>query len=167
MCDLMSCNVLIFSDTPVCLVTGGLTVGASKGETIALRCAVKSNPTAHRFEWEFHGSGDHTDVIPYEGRVASQGDLSRFFHTPNTDGDFGTFLCWGSNEIGRQVQPCVFHLVAAGKKECLLIWTWWFKLGQFGGYKVGSEFCWTLVPFKYFTYCRVQFEDLKIAYVNY
>ncbi|CAG7730188.1 unnamed protein product, partial [Allacma fusca] len=99
--------------SPVCLVESGVTVGTSKGESVALRCAVEANPTAFRFEWEFHGAGDNVDVVP-NGKTVSQGDLSRFFYTPNADSEFGTFLCWGSNDIGRQVQPCVFHVVAAG-----------------------------------------------------
>lgn len=88
-------------------------MGASKGESVGLRCAVEANPTAFRFEWEFHGASDNVDVVPV-GRTVSHGDLSRFFYTPNSDSEFGTFLCWGSNSIGRQVQPCVFHVVAAG-----------------------------------------------------
>jgi hypothetical protein len=31
--------------------------------------------------------------------------------------DFGTILCWGSNTVGQQREPCVFHLIAAGKPE--------------------------------------------------
>lgn len=31
--------------------------------------------------------------------------------------DFGSILCWATNEIGRQSSPCVFHLMPAGKPE--------------------------------------------------
>lgn len=31
--------------------------------------------------------------------------------------DFGSILCWASNEIGRQDDPCIFHLLPAGKPE--------------------------------------------------
>ena len=31
--------------------------------------------------------------------------------------DFGSILCWASNEIGRQNEPCIFHLLPAGKPE--------------------------------------------------
>ena len=27
--------------------------------------------------------------------------------------DLGTILCWASNSIGRQEEPCVYHLIAA------------------------------------------------------
>ena len=98
----------------MCLAGNGVTVGATKGESVGLRCAVESNPTAFKFEWEFHGTGESGDVVPV-GKTVSHGDLSRFFYTPQSDIEFGTFLCWGSNSIGRQIRPCVFHVVAAGK----------------------------------------------------
>lgn len=101
------------TDSPVCRSDMGVTVGAAKGEHIGLRCAVDSSPSALRFEWEFHGTGESVDVVPV-GREVSQGDLSRFLYTPMNDAEFGTFLCWGTNFIGRQVQPCVFHVVPAG-----------------------------------------------------
>lgn len=29
--------------------------------------------------------------------------------------DYGTLLCSGSNEMGMQTEPCVFHIIPAGK----------------------------------------------------
>jgi hypothetical protein len=31
--------------------------------------------------------------------------------------DFGTILCWADNVVGQQKEPCVFHLIAAGKPD--------------------------------------------------
>ena len=31
--------------------------------------------------------------------------------------DFGSILCWARNDIGRQEEPCIFHLLPAGKPE--------------------------------------------------
>ncbi|GLG93769.1 Uncharacterized protein GBIM_01122, partial [Gryllus bimaculatus] len=31
--------------------------------------------------------------------------------------DYGTLLCWGRNALGAQAQPCVFHVVPAGRPE--------------------------------------------------
>lgn len=89
-------------------------MGATKGESVGLRCAVESNPTAFQFEWEYHGTSDSLGIVSL-GKTVSLGDLSRFFYTPQSELEFGTFLCWGSNTIGRQVQPCIFHVVAAGE----------------------------------------------------
>ena len=43
----------------------------------------------------------------------------RFFqlvYSLNTGRDYGTILCWASNSLGRQREPCVFHLIPAGEK---------------------------------------------------
>lgn len=42
-------------------------------------------------------------------------------YTPDAETDYGTLLCWGRNEIGSQAVPCVFHIVPAGKRSCLLL----------------------------------------------
>ena len=34
-----------------------------------------------------------------------------------TELDYGSVICFGSNVIGQQVEPCVFHIIAAGKKD--------------------------------------------------
>lgn len=31
--------------------------------------------------------------------------------------DYGTIMCWADNAVGQQREPCVFHLIAAGKPE--------------------------------------------------
>ena len=38
----------------------------------------------------------------------------------NTVRDYGTILCSAENELGQQSQPCVFHLISAGKKKMYL-----------------------------------------------
>jgi len=30
--------------------------------------------------------------------------------------DYGTLLCYGSNELGTQTEPCVFNIILAGKQ---------------------------------------------------
>ncbi|XP_069178534.1 uncharacterized protein [Procambarus clarkii] len=41
----------------------------------------------------------------------------RLSATPHTELDYGTLLCWGSNAVGRQRQPCVFHVFPAGRPD--------------------------------------------------
>nr|XP_027211165.1 uncharacterized protein LOC113804478 [Penaeus vannamei] len=38
-------------------------------------------------------------------------------YTPVTELDYGTLLCWASNEIGVQEHPCLFQIMAAGKPD--------------------------------------------------
>ncbi len=36
---------------------------------------------------------------------------------PRTELDYGSLLCWATNSVGRQRDPCVFHLVPAGAPD--------------------------------------------------
>lgn len=31
--------------------------------------------------------------------------------------DFGTVLCWAANTAGLQREPCVYHVIAAGRPD--------------------------------------------------
>lgn len=39
------------------------------------------------------------------------------FATHHQEMDFGTIMCWADNVVGQQKDPCVFHLIAAGKPD--------------------------------------------------
>ena len=39
------------------------------------------------------------------------------FFAFQTEMDFGSLVCWATNSIGRQTQPCVFHLTPAGRPD--------------------------------------------------
>lgn len=30
--------------------------------------------------------------------------------------DYGSLVCWGSNELGKQVEPCIFNILPAGNE---------------------------------------------------
>lgn len=36
-------------------------------------------------------------------------------YTPRNSSDYGTLMCIGTNSVGTQYVPCVFHIVPAGK----------------------------------------------------
>lgn len=36
--------------------------------------------------------------------------------------DYGTLLCWGSNELGKQDVPCIFNILPAGNEQFKLVW---------------------------------------------
>jgi hypothetical protein len=52
--------------------------------------------------------------VPPENIVVD-GSVSIASYKPKTEMDYGTLLCWGDNELGRQAVPCVFHIIPAGK----------------------------------------------------
>lgn len=31
--------------------------------------------------------------------------------------DYGTLMCWADNVVGQQKEPCIFHIIAAGKPD--------------------------------------------------
>ena len=37
--------------------------------------------------------------------------------TPTGEEDFGTVICTSYNEIGRQIEPCLFDLIPVGRNE--------------------------------------------------
>ena len=39
----------------------------------------------------------------------------QLIYSLNTGRDYGTILCWAENKLGTQLEPCVFHLIPAGK----------------------------------------------------
>jgi hypothetical protein len=53
--------------------------------------------------------------VPPENVIVDE-SVSVASYKPKTEMDYGTLLCWGDNELGRQAVPCVFHIIPAGKK---------------------------------------------------
>lgn len=49
------------------------------------------------------------------GHIARVGTSSIVSYTPMNELDYGTLLCWASNQIGHQQVPCVYHIIPAGK----------------------------------------------------
>ncbi|XP_060536558.1 neural cell adhesion molecule 1 isoform X2 [Cylas formicarius] len=108
---------LVVRYAPVCIQEREELYGALKQETVTLRCSVDANPPVVTFHWTFNNSGDQLEVP--SGRFTSEVTSSRLNYTPNTDLDYGTLLCYGENEIGKQKEPCVFQVVIAGRPSQL------------------------------------------------
>lgn len=105
---------LHFTDAPVCIQEREELFGALKQETVTLRCQVDANPALVTFHWTFNNSGDLTEVPAH--RFTNELSSSRLNYTPQSDMDYGTLSCWGTNEVGHQRIPCVFQVVAAGNR---------------------------------------------------
>ena len=43
--------------------------------------------------------------------------VNELIYTPKGERDYGTLACWGTNSIGKQVEPCLFQIVPAGKSN--------------------------------------------------
>ena len=48
-------------------------------------------------------------------RYTNQGSASLLTYKPKDQMDYGTVLCLAENLVGRQVVPCVYHVIPAGK----------------------------------------------------
>ena len=101
--------------------------GVARDETVRISCTVLANPAlGTHFEWRFNASGPsggHSAVVdmPHD-RFRSPPlapTVSVVEYVPKTEMDYGSLLCWATNSIGRQREPCVFHLVPAGVPDPL------------------------------------------------
>lgn len=92
--------------------------GVARDETARIACEVIANPqNSVFFEWRFNTSGETVDM-PHD-RFRSTNSRSVVEYVPRTELDYGSLLCWASNDIGRQREPCIFHLVPAGVPDNL------------------------------------------------
>ncbi|KAG8225658.1 hypothetical protein J437_LFUL006053 [Ladona fulva] len=92
-------------------------LGALRHETLRIQCDVDADPsTGVRFSWTYNISREVLHVPA--SRIISDGPLtSSLNYTPTSEADFGTLACWASNAIGRQKEPCLFHVVPASEYQ--------------------------------------------------
>ncbi|KAK7085758.1 hypothetical protein SK128_023705 [Halocaridina rubra] len=100
---------------PICSPGQITTYPVDRYEDAEVTCSVQANPLQASFQWTFNNTADTIDVP--QGRFTSSSSHSIITYTPMTSLDYGTLLCWASNEIGTQNEPCVFHIVPAGKPD--------------------------------------------------
>ncbi|CAH1104095.1 unnamed protein product [Psylliodes chrysocephalus] len=108
---------LVVRYAPICVQDREELYGALKQETVILRCSVDAHPPVVAFHWTFNNSGDQSDVPP--DKFTNEVTSSRLNYTPASDLDYGTLLCYGENEIGKQKDPCIFQVVVAGRPSQL------------------------------------------------
>jgi len=104
-----------FAVVPVCQHGQTKVFGVARQETAKIPCELEANPPEVSFAWKFNNTMEAVDIA--QAHVTSEGTHSMAFYTPMTELDYGTLLCWGKNDQGTQVEPCVYHIVPAG--ECL------------------------------------------------
>ncbi|KAM3957695.1 LOW QUALITY PROTEIN: sidestep II transmembrane protein [Aphomia sociella] len=113
---------------PSCRSGGVAVVGAARGESVVIVCEVDADPPAAVFKWKFNNSGETIDVAA--DRYTSNGSASSLKYTPVADLDYGTLSCSASNEVGTQLAPCVFQMVAAGKPHAPRNCTLWNQTAE-------------------------------------
>uniref|UniRef100_A0A182ND10 Ig-like domain-containing protein n=1 Tax=Anopheles dirus TaxID=7168 RepID=A0A182ND10_9DIPT len=96
---------------PTCAPNQPRVYGVAKQENAEIRCVVDANPPDVEFKWTFNNSAESIDV--QASHISRLGTSSIVSYTPMTELDYGTLLCSATNKIGKQRQPCVFHIIAA------------------------------------------------------
>ncbi|XP_038121999.1 nephrin isoform X2 [Culex quinquefasciatus] len=103
---------------PVCRPGLATVYNVGRNEQARIACELEANPPEVAFVWKHNTSVSETLDIPVT-HVTSEHAKSIFRFKPISESDYGTLLCWGSNEIGTQTEPCVFNLIPAGKPDPL------------------------------------------------
>ncbi|KAH7961457.1 hypothetical protein HPB52_009234 [Rhipicephalus sanguineus] len=81
---------------PLCKANQHVVYAASRHQEVEVHCEVEADPSNVTFDFSAQGTSSIARYIPHS-------------HT-----EYGTLLCTASNRIGKQRQPCLFHVVQAG-----------------------------------------------------
>ncbi|XP_031774397.1 nephrin-like isoform X3 [Apis florea] len=100
---------------PVCHHGQVKVFGVARQETARIPCELEANPPEVTFMWKFNNTMETIDIP--QAQVISERTRSTASYTPMTELDYGTLLCWGTNEQGTQLEPCVYHIVPAGHPD--------------------------------------------------
>ncbi|KAG0419491.1 hypothetical protein HPB47_004070 [Ixodes persulcatus] len=100
---------------PVCKPGQKRLYGVSRLESVSVRCKLEADPADVTFHWRFNSSssGKRLTLASYNNALTH----STAVYSPNGEDDFGFLLCWGSNEVGKQLRPCNFSVVPAGPPD--------------------------------------------------
>ncbi|XP_043277126.1 protein turtle homolog B-like isoform X2 [Venturia canescens] len=100
---------------PVCHQGQTRVFGVARQEPVTIPCELEANPPRVSFTWKFNNTMEAVDIA--QEHISTEGTRSKAAYTPMTELDYGTLLCWGTNDQGTQVEPCVYHIVPAGRPD--------------------------------------------------
>lgn len=103
---------------------------------VTVVCKLDAFPSNVSFRWRFNNSGEMVDISPEHIRTK---DLeSSLSYVARTELDYGTLLCWGTNSLGDQTEPCLFRVIPAELPKppanCTVL-----NGGEFGDYENADE----------------------------
>lgn len=108
---------MCFTDKPLCRIDQKRVYGVARHENAKVSCEVDSYPPPLTFKWSFNNTAETIDVPQTRYKSGSEHSRSLLTYTPVSELDYGTVMCWAENTAGRQKEPCVFHIIAAGKPD--------------------------------------------------
>lgn len=75
---------------------------------VDLRCQVDARPAASSYRWFFNSSGGSFEI------PSAKPLMSFMNYAESGSSERGEVLCWATNDVGIQSEPCVFHVVPLG-----------------------------------------------------
>ena len=75
---------------------------------VSLTCNVDSQPPARNYRWQYNSSQGSFQI------PNAKSMMSFMNYAVSEEGGEGEVLCWATNELGEQSEPCVFHVVPLG-----------------------------------------------------
>ncbi|RWS21352.1 Nephrin-like protein, partial [Leptotrombidium deliense] len=87
--------------------------GTARFEAVKVYCKVDADPTDVIFRWTFNNSIENKEIT----KQVINGTTSIVTHVPKTEFDYGKLFCWGKNNIGTQIEPCVFSIIPANSPD--------------------------------------------------
>jgi Immunoglobulin domain len=107
------------ADKPICKAEQKRVYGVARNEHANVVCEVQAYPPPENFKWSFNNTAETIDVP--QARYQTGAFRSTLTYKPITEMDYGTVMCSASNTAGAQLEPCVFHIIAAGKYANLIL----------------------------------------------
>ncbi|XP_059224588.1 uncharacterized protein LOC106093722 isoform X3 [Stomoxys calcitrans] len=104
---------------PVCRQGQRTVYSTGRHEMAKIACEIEANPAEATYVWRFNATLAETIDIP-ASLIAIDRGRSIAHYTPVSENDYGTLLCWASNEIGDQTEPCVYTVTPAGEPDPLI-----------------------------------------------
>ncbi|KAG7171576.1 turtle-like 5 [Homarus americanus] len=101
---------------PLCRPGQKFVYGGGKHEELNITCSVEAHPEPTSFRWAFNSSSEIVDIPSSKFWVVGNGK-SQASYTPRTHLDYGSLLCWGNNDVGRQLKPCIYHIIHAAPPD--------------------------------------------------
>ncbi|CAH0403745.1 unnamed protein product [Chilo suppressalis] len=102
--------------SPTCQSTQPVVLRAARGELIDIECDLDANPKDSMvYHWWFNSSAHSKHELTTTPASTSQSNPGTFTYMVNTSSDYGWVQCSGTNPVGRQTKPCLFHILPADK----------------------------------------------------
>lgn len=103
------------ADAPVCNFNSSEKVGIARNDQVVVQCRVDASPGTVTFKWYLRTKTKLIN-IPTEWYTVQDRTSSLNYNVTGIY-TYGDILCYATNDLGEQANPCSYTLVPAGKPE--------------------------------------------------